>query len=228
MALTKAKSQGTAPAAGPAKRKVDDVEFLLTLLDRVQIDYKLTAQTLGIEKSTCRMRLLRLQQRYGMKKVGPTRGPHSKKQGVKTSKKSTIARELLNISNEPAATEPTADENRSSDLTNLGSTDLEEPIKNQGTNAVELLILPLCDNVDYQAAAQKLVIQKGTCRMRLTRLQQKHGLKKVGQKRGPRAKKGVTSTKSPTQGTKSPDASDHQDITGNTAEVTDLEEPVKN
>ncbi|OQE11438.1 hypothetical protein PENVUL_c002G05911 [Penicillium vulpinum] len=94
------KSKGTAPAPGPAKEKVDNIEFLLTLLDRAQMDYKLTAQNLGIQKSAYRIRLLRLQQRYGIKKVGPTGSPHN-------------------------TTQSTADDTEMSDLADLEDTNTE-------------------------------------------------------------------------------------------------------
>ncbi|KAJ5964334.1 uncharacterized protein N7479_004210 [Penicillium vulpinum] len=106
MAPTRKKPQAKVkvnPKAKVLKRteipKLRGVKFLI-LDDDIKMDYKLTAQNLGIQKSAYRIRLLRLQQRYGIKKVGPTGSPHN-------------------------TTQSTADDTEMSDLADLEDTNTE-------------------------------------------------------------------------------------------------------
>ncbi|KAF9247616.1 hypothetical protein DTO013E5_4655 [Penicillium roqueforti] len=59
--------------------KASDEEFLLTLLDTVKVNHQAAANILGINKAACRMRFIRLQQKYGFKKKGPKGTPRRKK-----------------------------------------------------------------------------------------------------------------------------------------------------
>ncbi|KAJ5417576.1 uncharacterized protein N7487_001126 [Penicillium crustosum] len=52
------------------RSKTSDEEFLLTLLNNVKIDHEAAANALEINKAACRMRFIRLQQKYGFKKKG--------------------------------------------------------------------------------------------------------------------------------------------------------------
>ncbi|KAJ5955552.1 hypothetical protein N7501_009831, partial [Penicillium viridicatum] len=68
------------PSKAPAKgSKIGDEGFLLTLLENVkiiltktslQVDHETASKSLGITKAACRMRFIRLQQKYGFKKKG--------------------------------------------------------------------------------------------------------------------------------------------------------------
>ncbi|KGO75661.1 hypothetical protein PITC_030130 [Penicillium italicum] len=85
---TKMKVNIKAPAEGetevleeenePQAPKACDEVFLLTLLDNVKVDHETAAKTLGINKAACRMRFIRLQQKYGFKKKGPKGTPRKK------------------------------------------------------------------------------------------------------------------------------------------------------
>ncbi|KXG53705.1 uncharacterized protein PGRI_007550 [Penicillium griseofulvum] len=58
----------------------------------------------------------------------------------------------------------------------------------------EVFLLTLLEGVDYEGAAATLGITKAACRMRYTRLREKHGFKKVRAKRIPRGKKEAANT----------------------------------
>ncbi|OQE39037.1 hypothetical protein PENCOP_c007G00936 [Penicillium coprophilum] len=80
-ASTSAPARAPAPAKpklkikGPAKvetkgvPKANEQEFLLTLLGTTKADYEIAATRLGIKTPACRMRFIRLQQKYGFKDI---------------------------------------------------------------------------------------------------------------------------------------------------------------
>ncbi|CAI7639466.1 unnamed protein product [Penicillium discolor] len=51
-------------------KKATDEEFLLTLLENLKVDHDTASKSLGVTKAACRMRLVRLQQKYGFKVKG--------------------------------------------------------------------------------------------------------------------------------------------------------------
>ncbi|KAJ5170996.1 uncharacterized protein N7500_003779 [Penicillium coprophilum] len=77
-----------APASGPATAeiavsqetkvvpKASDEVFLLTMLSTGKVDFDTAAKNLGINKQACRMRLLRLQQKYGLKHMADQSPKH--------------------------------------------------------------------------------------------------------------------------------------------------------
>ncbi|KAJ9491146.1 hypothetical protein VN97_g2112 [Penicillium thymicola] len=96
------------------KAKPSDEEFLLTLLDNVKVDHETASKAFGISKAACRMRFIRLQQRYGFKTKGngtPRRqqAPTSNSEETITKKEETPIKESDAAENE--ATEDEATEN---------------------------------------------------------------------------------------------------------------------
>ncbi|KAJ5824150.1 hypothetical protein N7447_006490 [Penicillium robsamsonii] len=83
--------------------------------------------------------------------------------------------------------------------------------------------------IDYEAAAQRLGINKATCRMRLIRLQQQHGFKKVGAKRTLRDKKGAADTNKKVRPTiQLPATIDEVDAVEDGKKDTDMKEATEN
>ncbi|CAI7663500.1 unnamed protein product [Penicillium glandicola] len=76
-------TDNNAPAKVKAPKVCNEM-FLLTLLNTLKVDYQSAADILGIEKAACRMRVTRLQQKYGFKKTGTKGTPRGKKGVTKT------------------------------------------------------------------------------------------------------------------------------------------------
>ncbi|KUM65067.1 hypothetical protein ACN42_g2008 [Penicillium freii] len=66
----KVKAEEPSKAKIKLNAKATDEEFLLTLLDKVKVDHETASKSLGITKAACRMRFIRLQQKYGFKTKG--------------------------------------------------------------------------------------------------------------------------------------------------------------
>ncbi|KAJ6125174.1 hypothetical protein N7471_012491 [Penicillium samsonianum] len=84
--------------------KTSDEEFLLTLLNPLKVDYQAAADTLGINTPACRMRFIRLQQKYGFKKKGAKGTPRKK---TATEKKTAPANESDGTAEETTVEEAT-------------------------------------------------------------------------------------------------------------------------
>ncbi|KAJ5170379.1 uncharacterized protein N7500_003162 [Penicillium coprophilum] len=101
----KLKIKGPAKVETKAVHRASEQEFLLTLLGTTKADYELAATRLGVKTPACRMRFIRLQQKYGFKEVGPKRTPRGKK-------------EAADATNEADAAEDNVDETELKDSSN--------------------------------------------------------------------------------------------------------------
>ncbi|KAJ5373976.1 hypothetical protein N7517_005982 [Penicillium concentricum] len=90
--------------------KASDEEFMLTLLSHAKLDMTAAANELRITKAACRMRFIRLQQKYGFKQVGPKRTPRGKKGAANADKKAGSTSEVPATSEEADAAENNAED----------------------------------------------------------------------------------------------------------------------
>ncbi|KAJ5503392.1 hypothetical protein N7463_006266 [Penicillium fimorum] len=92
-----------------------------------------------------------------------------------------------------------------------------------------LLTLLEQTKIDYEAATQRLGINKAACRMRLIRLQQKHGFTKVEVKGIPQGKKrAANANKKAGPTSQLPAAADKADAVEDGKKDTDMKEATEN
>ncbi|CAI7610681.1 hypothetical protein PCG10_001530 [Penicillium crustosum] len=77
-------------------KKATDEEFLLTLLENVKVDHGAASKSLGISKAACRMRLVRLRQKYGLKIKGKGTPRGKKEKASSNNEEETAGEEATN------------------------------------------------------------------------------------------------------------------------------------